>query len=297
MDRESTVSSSIKRTMSGANGGESGTDARASPESSITEKQATTPTKGRNWSITLNNPTEEEILKWKTATEHHWVKEARGQLERGETGTLHIQGMLKTEPVAWTRIKRLFPRAHVERATNVFALERYVAKTDTRVAPLGTQVAPVRKVITPQMLQASLAACVYDRVLHKGLPLAWAYRERGPSMGWGSAFWETPDDWETLELWQQMQRVLRLNKTYIDKHADDIITEAVDRLVVDGVLGAEYVTAQVASRAALKRHLSSIVIRHEKQRAEETYRQQAACSPRDEETVSVLSIASSEESR
>jgi len=251
-------------------------NARASPESSITEKQATVSGSSRYWSITLNNPTEEEMLRWRTATELHWVKEAKGQLERGESGTLHLQGMLVTEKVRWTQLKKIFPRAHLEIAKNVNALARYVSKDETRVLALATQVAPVRRVITPQMLQASLAECVYDRILHKGLPLAWAYRDRGPSMGWHSAFWETPDDWDTLELWQQLQRTLRLNRLYIEKHADEIITDAVDRLVVDGVLGAEYATAQVASRAALKRHLSSIVIRYEKQRYEETQRTQAS---------------------
>lgn len=235
-------------------------NARASPECSITEKQATTTTKGRNWSITLNNPTEEELQRWKTVTEFHWVLEARGQLERGESGTLHIQGLLKTENVEWKRVRKLFPRAHVERATNVFALERYVEKSDTRVAALGTQRAPPRKVVTPTGLQHALSSVVYERTHHKGLPLLYTYSER---MGWSSDLWDTPDEWETLEPPVQRRLVYEANREWLKKKADDLITEAVDTLIYDGVLGAEYATAQIACRAALKRHLIPICIRHE----------------------------------
>lgn len=209
---------------------------------------------------------------WKAATQYHWVKETRGQLERGESGTLHIQGMIRTEPVAWTRVKKLFPRAHVERATNAFALERYVEKPETRVAALGRQVAPERKVITPVQLHQSLYDEVYRRHFHKGLPLEWSYSE---GRGWTSDIWEYPDHWHTLQDWEQLSVVLTLNRRYMEKHADAIITAAVDTLILDGVLGAEYATAQVASRAALKRHLSSIVIRHERTCYEEAQRTQA----------------------
>lgn len=291
MDRVSTVSSASKR-----NASEASINARASPESSITEKQATGTSKGRNWSITLNNPTEEELLRWKTVTEFHWVLEAKGQLERGESGTLHIQGMLKTDNVEWKRVKKLFPRAHVERATNVFALERYVEKSDTRVAALGTQKAQPRKVVTPTGLLAAIASVVYERTHHKGLPLIWTEHER---KGWQSDLWDTPDEWETLEPPVQRRLVYELNREWLKKRADDLITEAVDNLIYDGVLGAEYATAQLACRTALKRHLIPICIRHETANWSQAQQQwsQAACSPRDEETVSVLSLASSEESR
>lgn len=82
------------------------------------------------WSITINNPNEAEYQKvlplgWKLT----------GQLERGEEeGTLHYQGMLKTNQVRWTAVKKEFPRAHIEVARNKQALAQYVAKEETRVA-------------------------------------------------------------------------------------------------------------------------------------------------------------------
>jgi len=248
-------------------------NAPASPESSITEKPATVKGKARNWSITLNNPTEEELEVWRTATQHHWVKETRGQLEQGENGTRHVQGLMRTEPVAWTRVKRLLPRAHVEVARNVFALERYVQKRETRLETLGHQVAPERKVITPQLLHSRLSSTLYERMFCKGHPQFWAYRE---SVGWRRAYWDpVPDDWDQLEHWEQLRRVARHNHRYIEKHADEMITEAIDGLIEDGYYGAEYATSQHAARSALKRHFSAICIRHEKDRHEEAQRTQA----------------------
>lgn len=262
-------------------------NARASPESSITEKQATTTTKGRNWSITLNNPTEEELQRWKTVTEFHWVKEAQGQLERGESGTLHIQGMLRTDPVAWTRVKRLFPRAHVEAARNAFALAKYVGKDDTRVASLGTQKAPPRKVVTPNGLMTALASVVYERTHHKGLPLLWTEDER---RGWRKDFWDTPDEWETLEPPQQRRIVYELNREWLKRKADDLITEAVDNLIYDGVLGAEYATMHLACRASLKRHLIPICIRHETYEWSQATHGRAEGDPEAQETSSTSTL-------
>lgn len=81
------------------------------------------------WSITLNNPTDDQ-LKCHTPG---WTLE--GQFEQGdETGTRHFQGMLKTPQVRWSAVKRVFPQAHIEVARNKQALEKYVHKSETRVA-------------------------------------------------------------------------------------------------------------------------------------------------------------------
>lgn len=81
------------------------------------------------WSITINNPlkTDYEIplpVGWKM----------EGQLERGELGTEHYQGMLRTPQVRFSAVKRQFPKAHIEVARNKEALRKYVHKDDTRVA-------------------------------------------------------------------------------------------------------------------------------------------------------------------
>lgn len=80
------------------------------------------------WSITINNP---EEVEYKVELPAGWSLE--GQLERGEEGTLHYQGMLKTPQVRFSAVKKVFPRGHIEVARNRKALEKYVNKVDTRV--------------------------------------------------------------------------------------------------------------------------------------------------------------------
>jgi len=81
------------------------------------------------WSITINNPTKEEIevpplpAGWKL----------EGQIEVGEQGTEHFQGMLTTPQVRFSAVKRHLPRAHIEIARDKKALQAYVHKEDTRV--------------------------------------------------------------------------------------------------------------------------------------------------------------------
>jgi len=80
------------------------------------------------WSITINNPTEQDVAPnlppgWKL----------QGQIERGAEGTEHYQGMLTTPQTRFSGIKAHFPRAHIEIARDKKALQAYVHKTDTRV--------------------------------------------------------------------------------------------------------------------------------------------------------------------
>lgn len=80
------------------------------------------------WSITINNPTEEDLnvdlpAGWKLT----------GQLEKGEQGTEHYQGMLTTPQVRFSAVKKVIRRGHIEAAKNRKALEKYVHKEDTRV--------------------------------------------------------------------------------------------------------------------------------------------------------------------
>lgn len=81
------------------------------------------------WSLTINNPTPEQ---YQITLPVGWHLE--GQLERGEQGTEHFQGMLRTPQVRFSAVKRIFPRAHIEAAKNPVALKKYVHKEETRVA-------------------------------------------------------------------------------------------------------------------------------------------------------------------
>lgn len=80
-----------------------------------------------HWSITINNPTETDVL----CAKQGWV--LTGQYERGDEGTLHYQGMLLTPQVRFSAVKKEFPRAHIEIARDIQALRQYVHKAETRV--------------------------------------------------------------------------------------------------------------------------------------------------------------------
>lgn len=99
--------------------------------SSITGTHSTA--RGTCWSITINNPTDEEL---KVYLPGGWRLE--GQFEAGESGTRHFQGMLKTNQVRASAVKAVFPRAHIELAKNSKALQAYVHKDDTRIAEFDT---------------------------------------------------------------------------------------------------------------------------------------------------------------
>lgn len=109
------------------------------PVSSIAKGgDSITPTHARSacWSITINNPTPDE-LKFTQVETNGWKIE--GQLERGSEGTLHYQGMLDTpnKPVFIT-VKRAFPRAHIEAAKRRDLLKVYVNKEATREASVAS---------------------------------------------------------------------------------------------------------------------------------------------------------------
>lgn len=87
------------------------------------------------WSLTINNPTEQDL---KPTLPAKWT--LQGQIEKGEEeGTEHFQGMLTTPQVRFSAVKKIFPRAHIEVPRNRQALEKYVHKEDTRVAVVATQ--------------------------------------------------------------------------------------------------------------------------------------------------------------
>ena len=88
--------------------------------------------RGTSWSITINNPTEEEVK----VSAPGWKLE--GQYEVGEEGTRHFQGLLSTPQVRFAAVKKVFPRAHIELARNKKALQAYVHKAATRVEEYKT---------------------------------------------------------------------------------------------------------------------------------------------------------------
>lgn len=272
------------------NTSEASIDAQAASGVSITQKQnAKVEGTHKTWSITLNNPTEEELAVWKAASSHHWVKKALGQLEKGESGTIHLQAMLKTKPVRFAQVKKLLPRAHIEVAHHELALERYVKKEDTRVASLPDQTSTIQTA-TPRAIQDRLTSVVYELIYEKGLPLKWTRRDvdvYGVTVSrWSSTYHEYDETKEyDANGMYPFEACIRMNRKYIEWRADDVIDAAIGGLVADGMYGAEYATANVACRSALKRYLVEICIRNDNQRAQEqAQRTQAFYQAGNEET-------------
>lgn len=90
--------------------------------------------RSRNWSVTINNPSQSDEYNIAEARQKGWKVE--GQVERGEQGTEHYQLIVQTPQVRFSALKKAFPRAHIEVARNVSALRAYVQKEETRVASL-----------------------------------------------------------------------------------------------------------------------------------------------------------------
>jgi len=94
--------------------------------------------RGTCWSVTINNPTESDL---KPELPAGWRME--GQMEKGDEGTEHFQGMVNTPQVRFSALKKVFPRAHIELAKNRKALEKYVHKPETRIGEVDNVVSNI----------------------------------------------------------------------------------------------------------------------------------------------------------
>jgi len=101
--------------------------------------------RGRNWQITINNPTLEDDTKIRGLEKFIF------QYEQGEKGTIHIQGMIGYKnPVSFESIKKILPTAHIEMANNYKALLEYCKKSETSISrywQIGFETSPL-KIIT-----------------------------------------------------------------------------------------------------------------------------------------------------
>lgn len=189
------------------------------------------------WSVTINNPTEEDKAQWASLAGLPWVREVSGQLEKGQEGTLHIQGMLKTQSVRFSQVKKALPRAHIEAARSQAALAKYVTKQETRVAPISTIRTATQSDVQKHCYRHVITQCysLYQRKYGLALvdPL-------------------TLDDGELI---LEFSDVIRRNwESYTD--------EAVRDLIKAGYYGIEYIMANPQVRMAFKKYLPEICYRY-----------------------------------
>lgn len=189
------------------------------------------------WSITINNPTDDDNIAWAGLKDLKWVKEVKGQLEQGENGTPHIQGLLKTESVRFAQVKKALPRAHIEPAKNVKALEKYVQKEDTRLGSIPTAKVATQSDVQKGMLKLTLA----DFVKY-------------------NANKEINRD----NLYEWLNHHAQVNRNY----AECMFDASVRQLILAGYFGIEFVASNPQVRSAFKKYFVEIVIREYATRSE-----------------------------
>lgn len=183
--------------------------------------------RGTCWSITINNPTQEDM---KPDLPGGW--KLTGQMEQGEEGTIHYQGMLTTPQVRFSAVKKVFARAHIELAKNRKGLEIYVHKPETRIS----EVADIRS----------------------NIPTLFEYQHTIASR------WD--DDEYNLFVNQKRDAMgdLEFSKT----STADIALEYVDYLVgldiEKGICGIEYIAINPMWRSAWKKFYRQLVSRERK---------------------------------
>lgn len=173
--------------------------------------------RGTCWSITINNPTEEDLKP--SFPNCKWVM--KGQMERGEEGTEHYQGMLTTPQVRFTQVKKALPRAHIELAKNKLALERYVSKSETRIQAVSD--------------------------ISNNIPTLFDYQHTIASR------WDDAEFDDVVQKFDKINDSGELALIYVDS--------LVEKDIESGMCGIEYIAINPMWRSAWKRFWKAMVLR------------------------------------
>lgn len=187
------------------------------------------------WSITINNPTDDDLHEWESLKHAHFVRETVGQMEKGENGTPHLQGMVKTKSVRFSQMKGALSRAHIEAARSAAALAKYVVKEETRVSTI-----PTTKVATQADVQKKILNLTLARYLELG----------------------GQNNKELFYAWLKNIKYSKLLKLEDQIFSVDYwIDTAVNNLIVEGFYGIEFVMSNPQVRSAFKNYFAAIIIR------------------------------------
>jgi len=190
------------------------------------------------WSITINNPTDDDHAQWESLKSLPWVKMVNGQLEQGENDTPHIQGAVTTEYGRFfEKLKQALPRAHIEIAKNKNALMQYVQKTETRIGEVAQYERPATRIATQQDVQNHLVTMVRTIVPSK-YPERWAESEN------------------------DLHVFMNHHGFIVRQDADWWIDTTVRSMIQCGYFGVEFTMANNQIRGAFKRYIDSIIIRN-----------------------------------
>lgn len=161
------------------------------------------------WSVTINNPTEQDELEVQVARAMKGWK-VLGQIEVGENGTPHYQLMVKSPQVRFAQMKKMFSRGHIEVARNPKQLEAYVQKEETRVGAL-----PQQSEQYPN--QSAFWELVYNKIVdynlidmtNQGSRAAW----------WRKDFERPPFDKDPMKVFDFVVGQLIRTGYYVESHA------------------------------------------------------------------------------
>lgn len=216
----------------------------------MTDSNMTGGTKGRNWSITINNPTQDDYTQIEVLKSKGWLKEWTGQLERGENGTPHIQACIKTDNVKFSMIKKALPRAHIEVARNAVALRQYVVKPETRIG----QLAQIRTAGLPE-IQREIVRIVMENLQHKG---NWCHYK--PSM-----YDSRKKMWSftkiVMETEMEVSEVVDMNWCYLEQMKNNFYENAINNLIRTGYYAVEIIASNPFMRNSIIKYFDSIIIR------------------------------------
>lgn len=173
------------------------------------------------WSITINNPKDDDFPKADSLAPG-WTYE--GQIEEGEQGTTHYQGMLKTPQVRFSQVKKVFPRAHIEKATNPVALKKYVHKENTRLEERET--------------------------VRSSIPTMWDYQDVIANM------------WDSTDYEEYRVQCLGIDETIReDDIALSYVDKLISLDIRNGRRGVEYIGVNPLWRSAWKKFWKDIIFR------------------------------------
>lgn len=167
-----------------------------------------------------------------------------GQIEVGKEGTPHYQGMLITpQKPAFSTVKTVLPRAHIEKARQKDALAKYVHKEDTRVATCETAGVTIPTLFEYQATVASTPGLV-DRI-HKH--------------------------------YSEMAAVD--SKYHVDDAALTVVDGVVAQHIEDGMVGIEFIGINPMWRSSWKKFWRSIIKRNGRSQSSQVNSETPPSSP------------------
>lgn len=102
--------------------------------------------RARSWTFTVNNYEDEEVHNYTRTFDN--LGKYIFQEEMGENKTPHLQGVITFKNAkTFSAVKKIIPRAHIEKCKSLVASRLYCQKEDTRIGEIYTNIVPTEAVL------------------------------------------------------------------------------------------------------------------------------------------------------